>query len=107
MVLQYGLSPEVSPGVPYEGVSDTYIDSDEPTTPYDIAWYVRVRTGGAVASLIRFDLSPLPPDAYVVSAELGVYPWYRSNNSSLLTSVYRVLRPWVSAEATWERASDA
>lgn len=105
MVLQFGLSPEVAPGVVYEGASDTYIDSDLPTTPYDIAWYVRVRTGGAVASLIRFDLSPLPPDAYVVSAELGLYPWQRSNSSSLLTGAYRVLRSWVAGEATWERAS--
>jgi len=105
MVFQYGVSPEIAPGIEYEGVSDTYIDAWHKTINYGEGWKLKLRSGDVEAALIRFDLSFLPPGAYVVDAELGVYVIARSNTTNLPASTYRVLRPWVDTEATWEQAT--
>jgi len=105
MVFQYGVSPEMAPGVLYEGARDTYVDSWHPTENYGENWKLNLRSGDVEAALIRFDLSLLPPGAYVVGAELGVYVVARSNTANLPTMAYRVLRSWVDTEATWEQAS--
>jgi len=101
MTFQYGVAPY--PG--YEGVADTYINAWDSDQNYAAEGRVAIRAGDVKAGLIRFDLSSIPSDSLVTSAELEVYVTYRSNTAHLTTSVYRVLRPWVMDEVTWERAS--
>ena len=101
MEFQYGGAPY--PG--YKGVVDTYIGAWDKGKNHAPEGRLGIRSGDVRAGLIRFDLSAIPPSAQVTSAELEVYVTWRSNTAQLLTGVYRVLRPWVVDEATWEKAN--
>lgn len=56
-------------------------------------------------SLIRFDLSSIPPQANINEAVLRIYPYERDAAVEMTVEVYRLLRPWVDTEANWEKAS--
>ena len=66
-----------------------------------------VRQGGVHQTLLKMDLTELGSGLTVDRAMLHLYVDQRSNTGTLSTSVYRVLRPWIEGEATWQRASAA
>lgn len=92
----------------YNGVSDTYISIDDPTASFDSAVVLRMKNdaNGGIRPLLRFDLSRIPPGSYIASATLHLaQDTYQKNNLFDSTvGLYRVVRHWVGAEATWLRA---
>ena len=58
-------------------------------------------------ALVRFDLSPLPPDALVLSARLEVYIHNCFECYRVEVTTYRVTQPWDEATATWESTGDS
>lgn len=86
----------------YSGVSDTYIeiyasDANHQGDP------LRISSGGARTTLLRFDMSPVPPDMVIKGAQLGLCTNYSyPSGAEIGTSVYRVLADWVASQATWE-----
>jgi len=52
-------------------------------------------------SLLRFDLSGLPPYALLHEARLHLWVGSRSNDNPLTVRVYEVLRAWSEDEGTW------
>jgi hypothetical protein len=90
----------------YTGWSDTYLREWLPTTGADRAenLYLRGVAGIRESTLLRADLAP-PAGATVISATLSLYATNLSNEASITLSAYPLLRPWVSAEATWSSAS--
>ena len=90
----------------YTGWSDTYLQEWLPTATADQAGnlYIRGATGQRKSALIKLALPPLT-GAEVVSATLSLYAIGFSNEAGLTLSAYPLLRPWVSAEATWSSAS--
>ncbi|MBC7262837.1 MAG: DNRLRE domain-containing protein [Chloroflexi bacterium] len=95
ITFQYGAWPD--PG--YTGAQDTYIDLTQPWA-HDGMFPLKVDTKRWCKVLIQFDISQyIPPDATVQSARLTVKPYVPG--SRMRVNLYRVLRPWVAAEATW------
>jgi len=97
IVLQQGLHG-------YSGASDVYLDATHPDMSQGATGRdpdtLRVWSG-LQSTLVRFDLSPLPPGADVVAATLSLRSYEARYSSPLPVQVYRVLRPWVDIEATW------
>lgn len=91
--------------VTLEPIADTYIDAWAapwmvPMVGDDVNFIVRgkdIRT-----ALLAFDVSGLPADAEVVSAELQVYA--TSGRGALRIGAYNVLKPWSEMNATWWEA---
>lgn len=52
-------------------------------------------------ALIKFNLSALPANAEVVTATLSLYETADNATNTRTFRVYRQLRPWAEAEATW------
>jgi hypothetical protein len=97
LILQDGVSP---PG--YAGTADAFMESIFPEkqggqVDPDV---LRVKAG-RYHTLLRFDLSPLPPGAEVLSAVLSLYSYDADNSTSMVVEAYQVLRPWVDVEARW------
>ena len=90
----------------YTGWSDTYLREWLPTTGADRAenLYLRGVAGIRESTLLRADLTPLA-GASVLSATLSLYATSLSNEASITLRAYPLLRPWVSAEATWSNCS--
>ncbi len=88
----------------YEGTGNTWLDASVPTWPRYGDTVLRVKAG-AYATLIRFDLVGLPPNAIVTEAELVFFveAWGAMHPSEV--AIYRLLRPWDPQQATWQRAS--
>jgi hypothetical protein len=99
VILQNGLDG-------YAGASDTWIDRWNPTQNYDETDrdFLRIRSDMQQSPLIRFDLSPIPAGATVLSARLDLLIASRTNANSLPAEIYRLLRPWDATTATWEIA---
>lgn len=56
-------------------------------------------------SLIQFDLSSIPAGAIISSATLKLYKTTDdSSNNTRTLRIYRLLRSWVEAQATWNKA---
>ncbi|MGC8828095.1 MAG: DNRLRE domain-containing protein, partial [Anaerolineae bacterium] len=55
--------------------------------------------------LLRFDLSGIPRDAVITSAQMHLYFGERSAVDTMNAWVYAVNRRWVESEATWGQAS--
>jgi len=93
----------------YTGTSDTYLHSIWPNWPPGRAGNDADRLwlrSGQDNVLIRFDLSPLPPGTQVLTATLRLKSYYTQSGGTLLIQGYRVLRPWVDVEATWNMPRD-
>ena len=99
LVLQQGLDG-------YAGTEDTYIDRWNVTRNTASGTGLVVRTGDVRAALIRFNLSAIPSQAVVTSAQLEMFIEQNAVNP-IIVSAYQVLRPWTAREATWQRASNA
>jgi len=89
----------------YAGAQDTFVDQWEPDATHANDWHIAVRTGGAQVSLLRFDVSEIPPAADVALATLKVYAVRRSNDSSLRLQAWKVNRAWDGNAATWTNAT--
>lgn len=87
----------------YAGASDTYIYQYLPTSNYSSADLLQVTGKRTHSSLLKFDLSPIPPGALVESASLELYAAGWGGNDITL-SVYRVQRDMEPSEATWNLA---
>ena len=66
---------------------------------------VQVAADGTRKSLLKFDVSVLPPNAQVVSATLNLRATGHSNVDDLLVKCYGIRRPWEVSEAGWENAT--
>lgn len=113
-------APSVTPGTPvewtlqqgqlgYAGASDTFISSWSPTTNFGRQPYLAIRAGDWMATLVRFDCSLIPREAYIQQAKLRLYVASQSNPATLSASVHRLLRAWDENAATWmlARAGDS
>jgi len=97
----YTSQPDEASGI------DTYILSSSPTTNYGTSSVIVVgqvlpfATPEINRGLIKFDISSIPSNSSIVSANL--YLWVSADDSSnaRTLSAYRVLRAWVEAQATW------
>ena len=91
----------------YLGTQDTFINewaSDENRAG---DWHLRVRTGGAQISLLRFDVSQVPAEADVARATLKVYAVRRSNANPTELKAWMVNRNWEAGETTWTYATSS
>lgn len=105
-----------TPGVPftlvlsqgqsgYAGASDTYISGWSPEQNYGDNSSLAVRSGDWMASLFRFDVKNIPPDARIESAVLRIYVASQSNPNILQASVHMVVRTWDARSASWVLAT--
>lgn len=92
----------------YEGTRDTTLNQWFPTNNYNNLATLGLRAPAIASPLVRFDLNGIvPPGSTVIDATLALYADSSSNQHPLEARVYHLLRPWVAAEATWNRASAA
>ncbi|HCS40401.1 MAG TPA: hypothetical protein DIW44_12560 [Anaerolineaceae bacterium] len=91
------LQPDESNGI------DTSIISWVPNTPRgtDASFYTGNDGGNIGRGLIKFDLSSILHGAIVKSAVLTLTSVYVWAGYSGVLKIYRLKRPWVEAEATW------
>ena len=83
----------------YMGTSDTYIYKySTQNEGASAALKIRRETHH---TLVRFDLSPLPTGAAVLSATLELYADRADSGSAVDVEVYPVLSAWSELEATW------
>ncbi len=54
-----------------------------------------------MAPILHFDLSPLPAQAHIVEAKLGLWTLSQSNPNPADVGLYALNRPWDSAAVTW------
>lgn len=88
------------PNTTYSGVTtDTYLDSSVPATNFGTAVELFGGANPARTILLRFDLSALPTNSIVTSAELVLTT--ASDTDNLLASLYPVNETWNGAQATW------
>lgn len=81
---------------------DTRLVSDEPTLTHNDTILGIGQTGATInRSLLRFDLSSIPAYATIVSATLSLRAKQDFSYNTRAVKVYRVLRNWVEAQATW------
>jgi hypothetical protein len=90
----------------YQGTSDTFICAWNPAGNFALQGNLIVKNDSVYSSLVRFDLTSVPDAATINQATLRLFAYNRNNSVSLDLEVYRVLRPWVAQETTWDRASD-
>jgi|GEM_PF-1165455 len=93
----------------YNGVSDTYLSSWEPTTAKGASASLYVHHTGSVAALnplFRFDLSPLPAGAHVRFALLNVRVTDNGGTGQVdfPAELYELNRSWRESDATWNQA---
>ncbi len=89
----------------YSGTVDTYLNAVVPNWPQHTDDADRLWLSPEVKhSLIRFDLSSLPPGSQVLLATLSLYSYDAPIGTVLDADVYQVLRPWTDTQATWNRA---
>ncbi|MBC7233776.1 MAG: DNRLRE domain-containing protein [Chloroflexi bacterium] len=98
ITLQYGLNG-------YIGAEDTYIYQYEPDKTNSSASLLKVGYKQQNAALLRFDLSPIPPNAPISQATLYLYAAGWSGADSTL-GVYYITRTVTLSQATWNRAQD-
>jgi len=101
---------ENHPVATYTGVSDTFLSSYRPDTPWgnDDGLRISGRGNGSERALIQFDLQEhIPTNSQVLSAKLAVFAWSRRTLYGMRISAYDVIRPWDVTVATWNRASSS
>lgn len=84
---------------------DTMINANAPAVNYgaNVGLYIGESAGSAdkFRTLIRFDLSSIPPGSQILSAYLELYMYFDDSNSPTEYKVYRLLRAWTELGATW------
>lgn len=89
----------------YTGCADAFIDRWNPQTNNAASPSLIVRQGGVRSTLIRYALEAVPRSSRVRQALLSLYVYSLSGDHGLGLVAYRVLRPWVAEQATYQRAS--
>ena len=90
----------------YDGCRDVHISKWAQQENFGSTQLLSVRGPDTISALLYFDLSPLPSDAHVLTATLGLYAIERSNEVVVMpVSSYGVLRPWDEMAATWITAT--
>ncbi len=104
-IFQQGVSPDAF----YTGASDTQIDLYDPGRNFGGETTMRLHSssGGRKRLLIKFDISRITPPATVLDATLHLYAWYRSQAFSITAHAYKVRKPWIEGEATWNKATSS
>lgn len=89
----------------YAGAQDAYISQWSPTSNFGSAAQLWVRADNVAVSLLRFDLSDIPPEAVVKAAvlQLKVVQSGTTDQRQMEIGAYRVRRPWDALQATWQR----
>nr|MBC7245446.1 DNRLRE domain-containing protein [Chloroflexota bacterium] len=90
----------------YYGSEDTYIYMYGPDSNYCLDSVLRVGYKQQYATLLRFDLSPIPAGATVTRAILQLYAsgW---NATDITINAYAITRSVAFCEATWNRAQSS
>ncbi len=88
----------------YSGVEDTHVDAYSPNSNYSASSPLRAGYKQRRASIVKFNLAPIPQEAVIESATLQLYADGWSGDSVPL-SVYYITRTNVISEVTWEAAS--
>ncbi|MBC7264629.1 MAG: DNRLRE domain-containing protein [Chloroflexi bacterium] len=93
----------------YTGATDTYLVYEDNTShgSEQFLYLLGGGTEGAIVSLLRFDVSRLPPNTRVTSATLALYCYYieREALPDFRGYLYCVKRPWDEGSATWYMAT--
>ncbi len=85
---------------------DTFLSEWAPTTNFDRLNSMRIRTGGIESPLVRVDIgSMVPANAQVTLSYLGLYTVEDRPDAEMTARLYRMMRPWVVSEATWQQAA--
>lgn len=92
----------VAPDSLYKGARDTKLRSDNPTTIYGSRDKLELDGKPDFTSLIRWDLSSIPPGSTIVSVAITLYV---AEESLASFELYELKRPWIEAEATFQRAT--
>jgi hypothetical protein len=86
----------------YTAVTDTWINSYDPNLNFNGETKLNVQGTEDIKTLVRFDLSSIPTGATITSATLSLYNYSYNNAANGGTlSVYRVSKPWIETQATW------
>jgi hypothetical protein len=88
----------------YAGCADARISAESPTGHF-VGSELKVGARGEIASLLRFDLSSIPRQAAITSAQLQLYAYHTEGPADLSLGAYGVRRPWTEEGATWNEAS--
>lgn len=88
----------------YSGVEDTYVDVYSPNRNFSASSPLRVGYKQRRATILRFNLAPIPATAVIETATLQLYADGWSGRAVPL-SVHYVTRTNVISEVTWEAAS--
>jgi len=84
----------------YTGTTDTWLNSDYPTTNYGSDTNGHLQYNTADRQLHRFDVSSIPAGSTVNSATIYFYA-YNVTGGTPGVSCYRVLTHWDEMQATW------
>jgi len=88
----------------YDGVRDSSLNAWEIATNYANLDRLWLRQPDIMAPILHFDLSPLPAQAHIVEAKLGLWTLSQSNPNAADVGLYALNRPWDSAAVTWIHA---
>lgn len=88
----------------YSGAEDTHMYAYAPHRNYSAEAAIRVGYKQRRASIVKFNLAPIPSEAVIVSATLQLYASGWSGSGSAM-SVYYITRTNVISEVTWNVAS--
>ncbi len=90
----------------YYGTEDTTLTPDFPEQNFSGEWYLHLGYKAKDSALIKFDVSSLS-DSRIICAALMLFPERYPGNEgfSMDVAAFRVLRPWVSTEASQLYAS--
>ena len=104
------VDPPINSTAYTSSVVDTYVDSDNPSSPYSTFSYLASGTGSAGQEFISYwkinSLPTIPANAFIVSAEFSLYCQdYRvhsGNETSVRIGAYRVTTDW-NTSITWTK----
>jgi len=88
---------------------DAYIYSYAPASNYGSAGELHLKTDNTRRVLISFDLSGIPPQAIIDSAQMTINTnWYRGGGDwSMDVQAYMLRRHWEEKEVTWDSATSS
>jgi len=84
----------------YTGTTDTWLNSDSPTTNYGTLDQGHLQYSTQDRQLHQFDLSSIPSNATITSATLSFYVFSVTGGTPNV-SCYRVLKQWDELQATY------
>jgi outer membrane biosynthesis protein TonB len=90
-------------GPDYQGTSDTWLSAEEPNANFAKGSLLRLRKlSGHLTTLIRWDVSAIPPGSRIISAEMRFWV-----TGALVgdVKIYDLRRPFEEGEATWKLAA--